>query len=104
MSLEVFYTALIRATCTEDIYLDMTKLKKCYKSEFEMQTFKEISTELKTRNVYEISDCDMVYVGMTMEDIEKRIAEHVADPKSAVYKFMKNPVIKLIGKVNGTEN
>ena len=46
---------------------------------------------------------NLVYIGMTYGCIEKRLEEHLLDINSAIYGIMKNPVISLIGKVNGND-
>lgn len=103
ISLEILFTALRRVTCLDNIHIDNTKLRKFYKSEFGGQVFREITGKVESGSIYEVRIGDARYIGMAMGTIEKRFAEHTNDPESAVRKFMKNPVISLIGVINGNE-
>ena len=95
------FTALTRATCLEDIHLDMTKLKKLLKKENITFKFREIYNGTKSGIVYEASENDKFYIGITKRNKEIRFEEHLTDPKSAVYEYMDEPVFRIIGKVTG---
>ena len=101
MNYEELFTALTRTRCLENIHLDMTKLKKFYKRKSRFFKFREIYDTTKYGIVYEASENGKFYIGMTSREKEIRFDEHTKDPKSVVYKFMTNPVFRVLGKVVG---
>lgn len=60
MSFEVLYSALTRAKILSDIQLDMTKLRKFYRSEYGRPLFRELNGILKVGSIYKVEDNGMV--------------------------------------------
>lgn len=106
MSLNAIYTNISRARRLSDIHLDVSKIKNIYKYSFGKIILREYKNEIKHGNIYEVFDeeTDTYYIGMTYNEIEKRLNEEINDCKSAIYGRMKPPVIRLIGNVHGSDS
>ena len=105
MTKERLYTCLSRATKMEDIHLNMSELKKEYKSEYDGLIFNEIENNNIKGEIY-LVECGITgyfYIGMTLRNKDIRSKEHNTDEKSVVFQMMKEPKFNLIGSVIGTE-
>ena len=89
----------------EDIHLNMSELKKEYKSEYDGLIFNEIENNNIKGEIY-LVECGITgyfYIGMTLRNKDIRSEEHITDEKSVVFQMMKEPKFNLIGGVIGTE-
>ena len=92
------YTALSRTTKHEFLHVDKLNLQYWIKTNSNTIERSIKFTEYKTGKIYRIKfDNGKFYIGSTKNTIEARLAEHLNDVNSVVYKNKKyNPKIELI--------
>ena len=92
------YTALSRTTKFKYIHVEnlKTKYSNSKKNKHEVKSIGH--TEYQNGKIYKIEfDDGSIYIGSTIKTLEKRLKEHISDPKSIVYKNKdKNPKISLV--------
>ena len=98
MNKKQLYTALSRSTKFEYIYAENLKSKYEYNAKNKHEVVSIGHTEYQKGKIYKIQFEDgSIYIGSTIKTLEKRLKEHISDPKSIVYKNKdKNPKISLV--------
>ena len=98
MDKKQLYTALSRTTKFEHLHVDKLNERYWIKKNTDIIARRIKFTEYKTGKIYRVKfDNGKFYIGSTKNTIEARLAEHLNDVNSVVYKNKKyNPKIELI--------
>ena len=98
MNKKHMYTALSRTTKFEYIHIENPRERYWQKTSNKHETISIGHTEYQNGKIYRVDfDDGSIYIGSTARTLEKRLNEHINDPKSIVYKHKdSNPKISLV--------